>query len=302
MDATSATDSIAGFFSTSWATPPVDHGILQGNYAGTANSGIALMGNAYNVSTNTGTFGVEGLGTGVGVEGLGENNAVTGASSARGLDGSGYNDDQYSMGVGAYGNAFSSGPLTSYGLVANATGGGTNYSGYFFGDVYIGGTLSGSGKSFKIDDPIDPANKYLYHTCIESDEMMNIYSGNVTTDASGNATVTLPDYFEALNKDFRYQLTVIGTFAQAIISDKVSGNKFSIKTSVPNVEVSWQVSGIRHDAYANAHHVVGEVAKEPYNKGKYLDPKDFGQPESQLIGSEVSKTAGKKATKTTAGN
>jgi hypothetical protein len=53
--------------------------------------------------------------------------------------------------------------------------------------------------------------------------------------------------------------------------------------------VSWQVSGVRHDAYVNAHRTVPEVEKESYNKGKYLDPADYGQPASQLIGYEVSK-------------
>ena len=42
--------------------------------------------------------------------------------------------------------------------------------------------------------------------------MMNIYNGNVTTNARGLATVVLPDYFEGLNGEFRYQLTVIGQF------------------------------------------------------------------------------------------
>ena len=80
--------------------------------------------------------------------------------------------------------------------------------------------------------------------------MMNIYNGNVVTDASGNATITMPNWFEALNQDFRYQLTVIGEFAQAIVSKKVQNNQFAIKTDKPNVKVSWQVTGIRHDKFA----------------------------------------------------
>jgi hypothetical protein len=43
--------------------------------------------------------------------------------------------------------------------------------------------------------------------------MMNVYNGNVVTDKRGMATVVLPDYFKALNRDFRYQLTVVGQFA-----------------------------------------------------------------------------------------
>lgn len=92
--------------------------------------------------------------------------------------------------------------------------------------------------------PGDPENKYLYHSFVESPDMMNIYNGNITTDENGEAVVTLPDYFEALNADFRYHLTCIGAFAQAIVADKIKGNRFQIKTSAPNVEVSWQVTGV----------------------------------------------------------
>ena len=105
---------------------------------------------------------------------------------------------------------------------------------------------------------------------------MNVYNGNIVTDANGIATVNLPEYFEALNKDFRYQLTVVGIFAQAIIMEKVSGNKFVIKTDQPNVEVSWQVTGIRQDAWANQNRIPNEVDKTGEDKGKYLYPSAYG--------------------------
>lgn len=88
---------------------------------------------------------------------------------------------------------------------------------------------------FKIDHPVDPANKYLYHPFVESPDMMNIYNGNVVTDKRGLATIELPDWFRALNRDFRYQLAVIGQFAQAIVVKKVEKNRFTIKTN--NAEV-----------------------------------------------------------------
>ena len=94
---------------------------------------------------------------------------------------------------------------------------GSGYAGDFFGDVNINGTVYTGAKDFKIDHPLDPANKYLFHASVESSEMMNIYTGNITTDSQGQATVQLPEWFEVLNTDFRYQLTVIGQFAQAII-------------------------------------------------------------------------------------
>jgi trimeric autotransporter adhesin len=136
------------------------------------------------------------------------------------------------------------------------------------GNVVIPGSLSVQGtKNFKIDHPLDPANKYLVHASVESSEMMNIYTGNLTTDAQGEATVQLPDWFEALNTDFRYQLTVVGQFAQAIIERKVENHQFTIKTNVPDVEVSWQVTAVRHDAYAKAHPLRVEQEKDVSLKG-----------------------------------
>jgi len=98
--------------------------------------------------------------------------------------------------------------------------------------------------------------------------MLNIYYGNVVTDESGSATVALPEYFDALNTDFRYQFTVIGTFAQAIVSKEVSGNVFSIMTDKRNIKVSWQVTGVRKDPYANAIRIEPEVTIEPENIGR----------------------------------
>jgi hypothetical protein len=135
-----------------------------------------------------------------------------------------------------------------------------------------------------IDHPLDPANKYLYHTSVESPDMKNIYDGVVRTDAAGLATVTLPAYFEALNRDFRYQLTVMGTFAQAIVKDEIKDNQFTIQTDKPDVKVSWQVTGIRHDAYASAHPVQVEQDKPAGERGRYLTPDVFGKPQTLQIG------------------
>jgi hypothetical protein len=154
-------------------------------------------------------------------------------------------------------------------------------AGDFLGDVEISGNLSKGGGSFKIDHPLDPENKYLYHSFVESPDMKNIYDGNVTTDENGEAVVQLPDWFEALNKDFRYQLTVLGAFAQAIVAQKVKGNRFIVKTSVPGVEVSWQVTGIRKDAYAEKHRIPVEVTKAEPDRGYYLHPEAFNQPEDR---------------------
>jgi hypothetical protein len=183
-------------------------------------------------------------------------------------------------------NGISTGPVSagvfaeatgnnSAALVAFATGNATT-AGKFTGNVNITGTLTKGSGSFKIDHPLDPANKYLYHSFVESPDMMDIYNGNVVTDKRGLASVELPDWFEALNRDFRYQLTVIGQFAQAIVVKEVSNHQFTIKTNKPSVKVSWQVTGIRQDAYANAHRIPLEEVKPPQEQGHYLHPELFG--------------------------
>lgn len=151
------------------------------------------------------------------------------------------------------------------------------------GNLTITGTLAKGAGSFKIDHPLNPANKYLYHSFVESPDMMDVYNGNVRTNKHGLATIVLPDYFEALNKDFRYQLTVIGEFAQAIVSAEIRNNRFTIRTNMPSVKVSWQVTGIRQDAYANAHRISVEEDKPELERGHYLHPELFGEPASKGI-------------------
>jgi hypothetical protein len=159
----------------------------------------------------------------------------------------------------------------------------SGYAGQFLGNVQVTGNLSKGGGSFKIDHPLDPANQYLYHSFVESPDMMNIYNGDVMTNADGEAVIQLPDWFEALNRDFRYQLTPIGQFAQAIVLTEIAGNRFTIKTDKPHVKVSWQVTGIRHDPYANAYRIPVEEPKPAGERGKYLHPELYDQPESMGI-------------------
>jgi len=165
--------------------------------------------------------------------------------------------------------------------LAGATGGA---AGNFQGKVIINGTLNVSGtKNFKIDHPLDPENKYLYHAAIESSEVLNVYSGNVTTDANGEAAVSLPDWFEALNKDFRYQLTVVGQFAQAIVGSRIKNNRFTVKTSTPNVDVSWQVTGVRSDQAMLKHPFKVEEDKGSAERGHYFVREAFEQPEEKSV-------------------
>lgn len=199
----------------------------------------------------------------------------------------------YSSGYGVYGEVSATGATGSanygvYGWARNGLAGNysiygaspgsgaSDYAAYFNGKIYAT-SASSSIKSFKIDHPQDPTNKYLYHSSIESNDMMNIYNGNVTTDASGEATVSLPGYFTALNKDFKYQLTCMGQFAQAIVLEEVKDNQFRIKTDKPHVKVSWQVAGVRQDAAANYYRIADEVEKPAAEKGFYLVPEAYGK-------------------------
>jgi len=121
--------------------------------------------------------------------------------------------------------------------------------------------------------------------------MMNIYNGNITTDARGYATITMPDYFEALNRDFRYQLTVIDTadsadFVQAKVVRPIKNNVFTIRTSAPGTSFSWQVTGVRHDAWANAHRIPNEEPKLGEHAGRYIHPELFGATADRALDAE----------------
>ena len=151
------------------------------------------------------------------------------------------------------------------------------------GSLFVTGELQKGSGTFKIDDPIAPAEKYLSHSFVESPDMMNIYNGNVVTDEDGFATVTMPAWFEALNEDFRYQLTAVGKFAQAMVAAEIEDGRFTIRTDKPKVKVSWQVTGIRHDAWAKAHRTPIEEEKPADEQGHYLHPELFGAGPEQAI-------------------
>ena len=153
-------------------------------------------------------------------------------------------------------------------------------AGSFTGDVSVSGNLTVSGtKHFKIDHPLDPANKYLYHASLESSEVLNFYSGNATLDANGEATVQLPNWFEALNRDFRYQLTAIGAAAPGLhIAQEIQNHSFRIAGGAAAMKVSWQVTAVRQDAWERAHPMVVEVQKPIGERGYYINPELFGAP------------------------
>ena len=266
LDVYGSDENQAEFSSNSvTATTKVVSGIVTG-------TGYSDPVGVYGESVPTDYYGIGGsfLGGYYGVHGR---VVSTGGDFYRGVYGrvTGGTGDNY----GVYGTATGDG--TNYGVYGAATVG-TGYAGYFVGDAHVTGTFTAGVKSFKIDHPLDPANKYLVHSCVESDEMMNIYNGNVTLDARGEASVEMPDWFEALNQDFRYQLTCIGGFAPVYVAETITGNRFMIAGGEPGMVVSWQVTGVRHDPLAVASRMLVEQDKPANEVGKYMHPEAYGMP------------------------
>ncbi len=261
------------------SAPYTPDGIVgYGGASGTVNysfGGVGVVGYG-GAATDSGTQSTFG---GVGVIGHGGSGNPSGNSSDGGFGGEFYGGDSGggASGFGGDGVVAYGGSPNGIGLYVYSAGQSTaNTGAVIIGAVDIYGALYKSSGAFKIDHPVDPGNKYLVHSFVESPDMMNVYNGNVVTDGGGTAIVNLPDWFESLNRDFRYQLTAIGQPAQAWVASKVTNNKFVIRTDKGGVEVSWQVTGIRQDAWANAHRLPTEVEKSDAEKGHFIHPELFG--------------------------
>jgi len=265
--------------------PPI--GVVGSGYIGVIGSG----------SGTGGSFGATSGSGGIGVSAGG--GSASGSSAVGGVGvtalGGGVSGSTVAAGSGAVvtgGSCTSTPPeqpcFGGDGIVAKAGTGQMTHSfaGLFQGDVDVTGSITKGGGGFKIDHPLDPANKYLYHSFVESPDMMNIYNGNVALDGKGEATVELPEWFGALNKDFRYQLTAIGGPGPNLyIAQKVQEQRFKISGGSPGLEVSWQVTGIRQDAWANAHRIPVEELKSGPEHGYYIHPELYGAEEDRGIDS-----------------
>ena len=153
------------------------------------------------------------------------------------------------------------------------------FAGYFEGSVYVTGAIFKAGGGFKIDHPLDPSNKYLSHSFVESSEMKNVYDGVVALDDNGERTVEVPSWVEALNSDFRYQLNSIGGPAPNLhVSQEISNSRFKIAGGTAGMKVSWQVTGIRRDAGAKRNPLAVEEDKPSNERGYHLHPDLYGQP------------------------
>ncbi|MBS1724159.1 MAG: hypothetical protein JSS66_14540 [Armatimonadetes bacterium] len=291
----SASNAGCGVFGRSTAGTGTTYGI-RGESGSTDGQGVyglayASSGPAYGVMGQSGSTsgrGVYGLvsassGTTAGVWGevaSSDGAGVYGSATAAAGTCAGVRGYTTSLnGAGMVGENFSNVGNTYgvYGYAASATG----YALWAQGRTGASGT-----KSFRIDHPADPENKFLLHYSTEMPEPQNGYNGVVKTDAHGKAWVQLPDYFESINKDFRYQLTVIDEseasgFVQVRVARKIQGNRFLIETNAPGIEVSWEVKAIRNDRWVRRYGAPVEVDKTGRERGKYLHPELYGQPEER---------------------
>ncbi|WP_035845056.1 hypothetical protein [Kitasatospora azatica] len=172
---------------------------------------------------------------------------------------------------------------SNYGVVATSPNDGifaigSNNAGVFWGNVYVSGAISKPGGGFKIDHPLDPANQYLSHSFVESPEMLNLYNGTAVIGPDGEVTVELPDWFAALNRDFCYQLTPIGDTAQLSVAREVRDDSFTIRSDKPGIRVSWQLTGVRQDPWANANRIPVAEPKPEQERDRYLHPEVHDQP------------------------
>lgn len=231
-------------------------------------------------------------GTAIGVQGQSESPAGLGvfglvtATTGRGLGIQGESRSTIGVGVSGFATATTGVNFGVEGITSSPSGIGViarsandssaNLGLRVLGRAEVTGTLSKGAGSFRIDHPLDPENKFLQHSFVESPEMMNIYNGNVTLDANGEAWVELPAWFEKLNKDFRYQLTCLGRFAPVYVAEEIAGNRFRIAGGFQAMKVSWQVTGVRKDPFAERYRIAVEEDKTPSERGYYQHPEVYG--------------------------
>jgi hypothetical protein len=269
-------------------------GVHGESFLGTGVSGTTYQGDVGVSGDSLNSIGVRGVtANGIGVEG--DSDYLIGVSGVS-LNSTGvYGESGGDSTPGVLGITTNKGGIGVFGTNTNRG----SLAGWFSGNVRVTGTINKSAVYFQIDHPLDPANKYLNHSSIESIDMKNLYDGVVTLDEKGEAKINLPDWFGALNKDFRYQLTAIGApgpnlyIAEEISenntnysknsSNKNNNSRFKIAGGTSGMKVSWQVTGVRKDPYAKAHPIQVEEDKPDKERGYYIHPDLYEEPAEKGI-------------------
>jgi len=273
--------------------------LASGSYAAIQGTTVSTAGSAavYGISTGNG-FGVRGdipasgggeaavygqnerTAGGHGVMGLGVNGVVGQSNYTDGFGCYGFNYGTADPGIGVYGGGVT-------GVAGQSTNLSLSYGLYSFDDcgIYnaldVGGNLyAGGTKSFRIDHPLDPDNKFLVHFCIESDEILNLYRGTTVLDSNGEAEIVLPDYFGDVNTNFAYQLTPVGAaMPNLYVSSEINDNRFRISGGVAGAKVSWTVTAERNDRLVQQNPEMrnAEPEKTGKFKGKYVHPQLYSR-------------------------
>ena len=268
-----ATGGIFGVFADTVSRPDNIPSIYGVYGHGTNTDSVGVFGDSTTkagvAGLSTSGTGVSGSSTGPGVFGESDTNIGVSAFSQNGTGVEGFSVN----GRGVIG--FSEREIGVFGVGGSEAA----EAAEFVGEVVVAGNLIKTGGGFKIDHPLDPANNYLSHSFVVSPDMKNVYDGVAVLDANGEAEVELPEWFEALNRDFRYQLTAIGAPAPNLyIAQKITNSRFRIAGGSQGLEVSWQVTGIRKDFWAQAHPLMVEAEKPNNERDHYLHPEVHGQP------------------------
>jgi hypothetical protein len=289
--------------------------------SGLASHGTGLNIGVFGASSSTGGTGVLGQAS----AGSGTTSGVHGYSSSpsgRGVSG----ESPGTSGRAVYGLASAisgdargvygiSNSTSGLGTVGYATAGsGTTYGVYGQADspdgfgLWASGRTGASGtKSFRIDHPDDPTNKYLLHYSSESPEVINFYRGTVILNDAGEAVVELPSYFAKINKTPSYQLTAVGMpmpmlhvakeiDEAALTTGEQAGPgvaapvcSFRIAGGVPGAKVSWRVEAVRNDLWMRERGAPIEVEKQDREKGTYQHPAFYSQPAEKGLNYDVTR-------------
>jgi len=110
------------------------------------------------------------------------------------------------------------------------------------------------GKSFIIDHPDDPSNKYLIHVCLEGPEAAVYYRGKGEITNNASVDIKLPEYVKNLATDFTIQITAVYDGNVKVYNfDEIQNNAFTVYGE--NGKFHWLVIGKRFD-----------IDVEPYKK------------------------------------